>query len=267
MKYWKSYLVTIIIFLFSIYYTNKSIEMIRNIDPIMKQIKDNKDMYEVKPIDGVIKSNTITPGLKGLTVDISKSYQAMKKYGTYNEELYVFKDLYPTNRLDNNYDKYIINGNPNKKDISFVYIINTIEDYKIVNNYLNLEHLPGDIFIDSNLIDSVTYNSRLKYEILNPTITNKEYLESKTNNKVRYCLSEQENKDLLKTCKSMKIHTIIPTIILNKEPTRVVKENLKNGIIIGVKVTKEVRNELDYIMHYVKSKGYSIKNLEKLLEE
>lgn len=267
MKYWKSYLATFLIFIFSIYYTNKSIDMIRNIDPIMKQIKDNKDIFEVKPIDGIINSNTITPGIKGLSVDISKSYQAMKKYGTYNEELYVFKDTYPKNRLDNNYDKYIINGNSNRKDISFVYFINTIEEYKIINNYLNIEHLPGDIFIDNNLIDSVSYNPNLRYATLNPTITIKDYLETKTNTKVKYCLSDKENKELLKTCKNMKLHTIIPTITLNKEPTRVVKENLKNGIIIGVNVTKQVRNELDYIMKYVKSKGYSIKNLEKLLEE
>ena len=82
-----------------------------------------------------------------------------------------------------------------------------------------------------------------------------------------YCLSESENKRLLKTCKNNKLNTIIPTIILEKEPTRVLKENLKNGIIIGVKVTKQIRNELDYIMKYIKSKGYSIKNLDNLLEE
>lgn len=267
MKYWKSYLITILIFLFSIYYTNKSIELIHNVDPLMKQIKDNTSKYEIKPIEGVINNNTITPGIKGKTIDIKKTYKSMKEYGTYNESLYVYKDIYPSIRLKNNYDKYIINGNPNKKSVSFVYFIDTLENYKIINNYLNIEHLPGDVFIDSKLIDQVSYNPYLRYALLNPTIQTKEYLESITNNKINYCLSESENKNLLKTCKNNKLHTIIPTIILEKEPTRVLKENLKNGIIIGVKVTKQVRNELDYIMKYIKSKGYSIKNLDNLLEE
>ena len=144
---------------------------------------------------------------------------------------------------------------------------NGIEDYKIITNYLYIEHLTGDLFINNKLIDLVSYNTHLKYAPLNPNKEAVEYLETKTNNKIKYCISEQENKEILKTCKKIKLHTIIPTIILDKEPTRVVKENLKNGIIIGVKVTTQVRNELDYIMKYVKSKGYSIKNLEKLLEE
>lgn len=267
MKYWKSYLITILIFIFSIYYTNKSIELIRNIDPLMKQIKENSKNYEISPVEGIINNNTITPGIKGYKVDISKTYKAMKEYGSYNESLYVLKDIKPSISINNNYDKYIINGNSNKKEISFVYIIDTIEDYKIITNYLYIEHLTGDFFINNKLIDLVSYNTHLKYAPLNPNKETIEYLETKTNNKIKYCVSEQENKEILKKCKRIKLHTIIPTIILDKEPTRVVKENLKNGIIIGVKVTTQVRNELDYIMKYVKSKGYSIKNLEKLLEE
>ena len=267
MKYWKSYLITIIIFIFSIYYTNKAIELIRNIDPLMKQIKDNISKYEIKPIEGVINNNTITPGIKGKTIDINKTYKSMKEYGTYNESLYIFKDIYPSIRLKNNYDKYIINGNSNKRIVSFVYFIDTVEDYKIITNYLYIEHLPGDLFINNNIIDLISYNPYQQYAPLYPNKEIIEYLNNKTNSKVKYCLSASENKNLLNTCKNNKLHTIIPTIIIEKEPTRVVKENLKNGIIIGVKVTKQVRNELDYIMKYIKSKGYSIKNLDDLLEE
>ena len=71
--------------IFSFYYTNKSIELIREQDPIMKQIKTTSNKYNVEAVNAVIEDNTIIPGLTGKEINYQESYTKMKQYGTYNE--------------------------------------------------------------------------------------------------------------------------------------------------------------------------------------
>ena len=108
----------------SMYYTNKVIITMRTNDPIMIQITNNKDKYEILPVDAIIEEETIIPGLNGVVVDQMKSYQKMKKYGSYNESLTVLKEEQPTTSVKDYYDKYIEKGNPSKREISLVFKIN-----------------------------------------------------------------------------------------------------------------------------------------------
>ena len=43
-----------LLMLFSFFYTNKSIELIRENDPIMKQIKETNMKYKVDPVNATI---------------------------------------------------------------------------------------------------------------------------------------------------------------------------------------------------------------------
>ena len=54
---------------FSFFYTDKSIDLIRESDPLMKQIKNTNYKYQQEPVDAKIEGNTIIPGLTGKEID------------------------------------------------------------------------------------------------------------------------------------------------------------------------------------------------------
>ena len=69
----------ILLLLFSFYYTNKSIELIRESDPIMKQIKSTEEKYKVEAQNAKIIGEKVIPGKSGKELDAEESYQKMKK--------------------------------------------------------------------------------------------------------------------------------------------------------------------------------------------
>ena len=77
----------VLLTLFSFYYTAKSIDLVKRIDPIMEKIEKNQDKFNISPIDARIVDDTIIPGLKGKQVNINLTYKKMKEYGMYNESL------------------------------------------------------------------------------------------------------------------------------------------------------------------------------------
>ena len=81
------------------------------------------------------------------------------------------------------------------------------------------------------------------------------------------CFVLEENDELLKICKKYKMHTIIPNLVLYKNPSKTIRDDLNNGFIISVELTSEVKKELDYIINYIRSKGYSFQRLDTLLQE
>ena len=112
MKKYLNIILTILLLIFSFYYTNLVSNYIKNKDPIMIKIKENKNKLETKPIDAIIKDNTIIPGKNGTLIDINESYKKMKRINKYTESLLIFKYIKPNISLNNQYDKLIINGNP-----------------------------------------------------------------------------------------------------------------------------------------------------------
>ena len=96
---------------FSFYYTDSAVDIVKRNDPIMKEIKGVMKQYEEKSIDATLIDNNIIPGISGVKVDLDKSYEKMKKYGSFDEGLLVFSEVVPTISTSNTYDKYIIKGN------------------------------------------------------------------------------------------------------------------------------------------------------------
>ena len=268
-------LLGVLLALFSFYYTAKSIDLVKRIDPIMERIEKNQDKFNISPIDARIVDDTIIPGLKGKKVNINLTYNKMKDYGTYNESLTILKDISPKVSIKNNYDKYIISGNKKKRSVSIIFYIDDIDKYRLITNYIDLEHINSTLFIDSDLIESISENDLSKYhielnykEINNVYVSsNTSYIENITNKKNSYCITRNRNKRLLNICNKYKYHTIIPSIILDNNPTITIKKELSNGSIILVDITNEIKKELDYIIYYIKSKGYDVISLNDLLKE
>ena len=276
MKYWKSYLITILILLFSFYYTYKSVDIVKNINPIMDKINKNSSKFERKPINATIKDNTIIPGIKGKEVDKEISYSKMKKYGKYNESLTRVKDVYPKISIKNNKDKYIISGNKIKKEVSIIFYIKDLEELEIITNYLNNENIDGTLLLNTVILENEKEIQKIKIKEIELSFNKtsdielseySNYLNSITSKKNKYCITTNKNNKILNNCKRHKLYTVIPNIILEDNPSLKIKKELNNASIIYVEFNNSIRKELDYIIYYIKSKGYRIVYLDELLTE
>lgn len=265
----------IILLLFSFFYTNKSISIIRNQDPLMKEIIKNKSKFEIKSVNAKIEDNTIIPGQKGKEVDLEKTYTKMKQYGTYNEALTVLKETKPTISIDDNYDKLITSGNQENKNISLIFKVEKDTNINELLSILNYHNIQVTFFIDglyienndlknlsnhqiellsyNNTIDEITFTSALSY------------LSYKTNKTPKYCL--EDNNNIINLCKELKLHTIKPTIIIKKDPYKELKNNLSNSSIILVPINNQIYESLSTSILYIKSKGYNFLTLSDLLSE
>lgn len=264
--------------IFSFYYTNKSIELVREQDPIMKSIRSTSEKYNIQAVNAEIKDNTIVPGLVGKEIDYSESYTKMKQYGSYNEILTTLKEVEPTISVEDYYDKYIISGNPEKKSVALVFKIENNSPKEIVtilkNNNVTatffidgyyLENNSGEISSMSNYeLELLSYNS--DYEEIYFS-SSKDYLESLTKKDLKYCYSEYDKEEVINLCQKLKMHTIVPTIQVQSSPFQEIKENLRNSAIISIPISELVKKELDTTIKYIKSRGYELETLEQLLSE
>lgn len=274
----KKILILIIFTLISMYYTNICMEVLKEKDPIMQEIKSNMSKYEESANDANIIGNVIVPGHIGRRVNKNKSYSKMKKYGNYNETLTVMEEVKPELSVSNTFDKYIEKGNSNNKNVSFVFIYD--ENIDKVIKILNSKHIPSTIFLDgiyleNDSLNGLKYNGNINYELLsyngeydeNLFKTSLSYLESVTKRSPRYCYSEVENSDVLNLCSKLKMHTIKPYIRIDENLLKEVKSSLSNSIIISIKSSSSNISELSSVIDYVISKGYDIVSLDNLISE
>ena len=160
-------LITLICFTFL--YTEKIIDVSIQQDEIMIQLKEIENNHKTEPINAKINEDTIIPGKKGKYLDLETSYKQMKKIGYYEESQLSYNDIYPETSIYNNYNKYIINGNPYQKNISLIYIIN---NDKTINNIINIiknKKTNISFFIDSTYLNNnIDIISKINnYEIYN----------------------------------------------------------------------------------------------------
>ncbi|MDY5993568.1 MAG: polysaccharide deacetylase family protein [Bacilli bacterium] len=270
-----------LLMLFSFFYTNKSIELIRENDPIMKQIKETNTKYKVNPVNATIIGNKIIPGKSGKEIDYQKTYAKMKKYGTYNETLTVLKDIEPAVSIDDYYDKYIVQGNTERKNVSLVFKTDTISNLLSILNILNQKNIPATFFVDglllennTSLFETMTQNNHeleiLSYdnkydEIYFDSALN--YLSSITKRKGKYCYAEYDQKEVIELCSKLKLHTIIPTVKTTTMPYKEIKDKLYNSAIISLPLSTITEEQLPAIIDYIKQKGYTFLSLEALLSE
>lgn len=266
---------------FSFYYTNKLIEFSKSKDPIMIEIMKNKDDYNKLSIDALINNNYITPGSEGLEVDVDKSYTKMKKLGKYNDNLYVYDVVKPTISIKDNYNKFVINGNTTKKEISLIFKVNDLKNIENINKILFNNNVSATFFIDGNIKDddinilkildesnnyfgNLGYNK--KYSIKTIKYTNA-LLDRIDDDNHNYCYVEKDDINVLKTCSEVKMYTIKPMVVSNIFPFTYIKQNLENGKIFSLDTNSYTLKQLDLIIKYVRQKGYDFVTLEEILNE
>lgn len=264
--------------IFSFYYTNKSIEIISIQDPLMKEIKDKNNKYNIEPTNAIIKDNTIIPGKNGKEIDYETTYKKMKEYGNYNELLMTLKETKPTISIDDNYDKYIIGGNKERKSVALVFKIEKTFPKDIIK-IINDKNITATFFIDGiyieNYYQELNKMNNFELELLNYNAdyeeieftSSKNYLESIIGKKLKFCYSESEKDKVINLCQKLKMHTVIPTLKVKSNLYQEVKENLSNSIIISIPISSNTKYHLPTTIDYVKSRGYNFETLEKLLNE
>ena len=277
MHKFKKFIYLFIFLLISMYYTNASINVLKNVDPIMQKIKKTSKKYTINPVDAIINNNEITSGSYGKEIDYKESYSKMKRYGKYNESLTVLKETRPTISIEKTYDKYLVKGNQNNRNISLVFKITKEDNIDKLLKLLEEKDVQVTFFIDGTLfekninlitklsnheVEILSYKNRHDEELLKTTI---DYLETITNRKANYCYTEIDDDNLLNICRKNKLHTIKPTIIVEKDMLKNIKNNVEKGIVITINSYND--KELITSINYLKSKGYNLVTLKDLFNE
>ena len=269
----------IFLMIFSFYYTDKSIDLIRQSDPIMRQIKSSSSKYKVEAVNAKVEGNTIIPGVVGVDVDYAASYKKMKSYGTYNESLTVFKEIKPTVSVDDYYDKYISSGNGVKHHIALVFPVTRDSNISNIVDILKEKGVTATFFLDglwyeNNLnyvstlipfeLELLSYDNRYDEIYFSSSINS---LASLTSRSLKYCYAEYDNKQVLELCSRLGLHTIIPTVKVGNYPYSEIKKRLRASDIISLPVNSSTEVELPVVIDYIKQKGYNLVTLEDLLRE
>ena len=273
--------IVLLLSLTSFFYTEKVIDFIREKDPIMKNIKEYDKKNKIDAVNAVIDKNKITPGVSGKKVDYDKSFQKMKKYGTYNESLTVFEEVAPTISIDDYYDKYISEGSGINNDVSLVFEVKNGDNINNIISLLKENNTIATFFVDGLWLENnqtlVSEMASLGHEIEILNYDNKyqelyfssslNLVNSITNLKPKYCYARYDNKEVLELCEKLGLHTIIPTIMTGNYPYNDIVKKVHKGSIIGFSITSSVEIELSTIINYLKQKGYTINSLDILLSE
>ena len=279
-KYYKIVFILLLSF-FSFYYTNKTIDFIREADPIMKEIKHNRHKFDKKSINASVGDFYIIPGINGVLVDTKKSYSKMKRYGKYNENLLVFKEEEPAISLDDIYDRFIIGGNGENRKVALVFIIRRDDKIDHLLDILSREDVRATFFMDGLFIENnqdlvknltkssfevelLSYNGRYQKKYFRYGL---DLLEDITNIRPKYCYSSYSSEYILDLCNNLSMHTIIPNINPSNRAYQVVKRKLVSGSIISLKNKDYILDELTTIISYIRQKGYDLVSVEQLLSE
>lgn len=266
---------------FSFFYTEKTIDVVKEVDDIMITLKEQAPKYQVKAENAKIDGKFMTPGISGKIVNLQKSYEEMKHYGKFHPNLLVYDKVSPEISIKNRYDKYIQTGNPKKRQVSFLFIVDEKGNPSPIIEILKDKKVTGTFFIDGSWLEK-NQNELVSLIEGKFTVGNYSYrgdyghesfvwidtiIKRVGGQKQSYCLVEKENKKALSTCKLQKDYTIYPNIIIKENPYSELTEQVESGSIILMRLDAQVKKELPLMITYLKQKGYEIVNLEQLLEE
>lgn len=281
MKKFLSYLGALSLIMISFIISEQTVIVVKETDEIMTKIKEESQKYDQPSIDAKIENNTITPGLNGKKININKSYDQMKKIGIFNPKYYIYDDIIPEISIKNRYDKYIISGNKNKNMISLIFIIHENDNINNIISIVEKQNIKVTFFIDNEWLEK---NNQLTLALIgnghtigilnnNQDKGNKEFiwmnkiLKEIGKQKNNYCYTEEENEKLIEECKKARNYTIKPNIIIKQRPLQEIKQQIRNGSLIAMKINSKTNNELELVINYIKSKGYSIVNITENISE
>ncbi len=274
----KEGLIAITLLIFSFFYTNKAVELVQNADPIMKEIKASSKKYEVLPQNALIIGDKIIPGQNGLEVDYQESYQKMKKYGSYNEALTTLKEMEPAISVNDYYDKYVVTGNSESKEVALIFKVDKTTDILSLSNMLKDKGVTATFFVDGvvleNNLASILELKDFEVELLNYNgsyerdffISAKKYLEDITKKEAKYCYLDYDKEEVINLCSSLKMHTIMPSIKVDKNAYSEIKEKLSNSAIITIPSNISLSN-IVVALDYLQKRGYKFLTVDNLISE
>lgn len=281
LKNYLSYLGVLVLACFSFYYTDKAADIVKRNDPIMRNIVANSSSYNVESVSAYISGDEIIPGINGKEVNISKSYQNMKKYNSYNDSMYVFNEVTPNISSVNTFDKYIVSGNTLKNQVSLVFKATDNSYINTVNNILFNKNVVATFFIDGSVVENNTpevldlvsngyeienlgYDGKYSIEMFGWT---NNLISSITNIDPKFCYTDYKVSEVIDLCSKYQMYTVKPTISVDNYPFSSVKNNLASGSIISFNLNNETIKELPSIISYIKQKGYDLVTLSELVNE
>lgn len=261
--------------------SEKTTLAVKEVDNIMAQIKQNMAKYKTEPENAIIKDNTIIPGINGKTVNINKSYKNMKKINMYNDKYFIYEEQSPEITIKEQYDKYIISGNPKKNTVSIIFTVKNNDKIDEIINILKKTKTNATFFIDKNwleknndkMIQLINQGNTIGNLSNNLDYTNDEYIRMNRiikkigQQKTNYCYAEKENEKNIQECKKQRNYTIMPNIIITTNPMKTIKHKIKPGTIISMPVNETTTQELELIIEYINKKGYIIENIENHISE
>ena len=257
LKKYGKYILFSLLVLLSFYTTNKTANLVRNQDPILKEIRNISLEKKEDFVNAVIEDDYIIPGMYGSVVDELKSLSKMKEQDVFNNLYLVSQPIKPDISLSDNLDKIIIKGNSKKQQVSFVIDENSS---KKIKDYLVKNSIKASLLITKDNFSKDSYFEQINNDYDNYQELDKLLKKSKLNTNI--CLVN-DNNSFLKLCQKKKKYLVKPTLTLDEFNIIAVKEKLTSGSIIYLKDI----TYLDCLLEYIKSKDLKIIYLSELISE
>lgn len=257
MKKYGKYILFSILVLLSFYTTNKTANLVRNQDPILKEIRNISLEKKENFVNAVIEDDYIIPGMYGSIIDELKSLAKMKEQDVFNNLYLVSQPIKPDISLSDNLDKIIIKGNSKKQQVSFVIDENTS---KKIKDYLVKNSIKASLLITKDNFSKDSYFEQINNDFKNYKELDKTLKKNKINTNI--CVLDNNNSNL-KFCKSKKKYLVKPGMFLDNTNIIEIKTKLDSGSIIYIKDA----TYLDCLVEYIKSKDLKIVPLSQLISE
>lgn len=257
MKKYEKYILFSILVLLSFYTTNKTANLVRNQDPILKEIRNISLEKKEDFVNAVIEDDYIIPGMYGSIIDELKSLAKMKEQDVFNNLYLVSQPIKPDISLSDNLDKIIIKGNSKKQQVSFVIDENSS---KKIKDYLVKNSIKASLLITKDNFSKDSYFEQINNDFKNYKELDKTLKKNKINTNI--CVLDNNNSNL-KFCKSKKKYLVKPGMFLDNANIIEIKTKLDSGSIIYIKDA----TYLDCLVEYIKSKDLKIVPLSQLISE
>lgn len=257
LKKYGKYILFSLLVLLSFYTTNKTANLVRNQDPILKEIRNISLEKKEDFVNAVIEDDYIIPGMYGSVVDELKSLSKMKEQDIFNNLYLVSQPIKPDISLSDNLDKIIIKGNSKKQQVSFVIDENSS---KKIKDYLVKNSIKASLLITKDNFSKDSYFEQINNDFKNYKELDKTLKKNKINTNI--CVLDNNNSNL-KFCKSKKKYLVKPGMFLDNANIIEIKTKLDSGSIIYIKDA----TYLDCLVEYIKSKDLKIVPLSQLISE
>lgn len=257
LKKYGKYILFSLLVLLSFYTTNKTANLVRNQDPILKEIRNISLEKKEDFVNAVIQDDYIIPGMYGSIIDELKSLSKMKEQDVFNNLYLVSQPIKPDISLSDNLDKIIIKGNSKKQQVSFVIDENSS---KKIKDYLVKNSIKASLLITKDNFSKDSYFEQINNDFKNYKELDKTLKKNKINTNI--CVLDNNNSNL-KFCKSKKKYLVKPGMFLDNANIIEIKTKLDSGSIIYIKDA----TYLDCLVEYIKSKDLKIVPLSQLISE